>query len=64
MDTDQVLDLFTVSSAQDDESEAKAKKAMGGPISQKNLLEGLEDLPAEGEYADLDAAKFAASLNK
>jgi TATA-binding protein-associated factor len=65
MDTDQILDLFTVSSGQDDEAEAKKKaKETGGPVSQRNLLEGLEDLPAEGEYADLDAAKFAASLSK
>jgi TATA-binding protein-associated factor len=66
MDTDQILDLFAVSSAAEDEENQKKKAAAAkeGPVSQKNVLQGLEDLPTESEYADLDAAKFAASLTR
>ena len=62
MDTDQVLDLFSVSAADGEPSSSSKKKAISGPISQKALLDGLGELQETDDYADFDAAKFAASL--
>jgi TATA-binding protein-associated factor len=65
MDTDLVLDLFKRTS--DDEDAAAARKRAtetSGPVSQKNVLQGLEDLPAEEEYEGLDLSSFMGSLKK
>ncbi|KAI6038454.1 hypothetical protein EDC04DRAFT_2695399 [Pisolithus marmoratus] len=63
MDTDLVLDLFRRTSEEEDAA-AAAKKARdtSGPVSQKNILQGLEDLPAEQEYEGLDLSSFMGSL--
>ena len=52
MDTDLVLDLFKRTTEEEDAAAAKKRKENGksGKLSQKNILEGLEDLPAEEEY--------------
>ncbi|EJD46099.1 SNF2 superfamily chromatin remodeling protein [Auricularia subglabra TFB-10046 SS5] len=65
MDTDQVLDLFA-RTTDDEEAAAKRKKEKEkeGPVSQKSVLEGLEDLPAEDEYQELDLASFMGSLGR
>ncbi|BGP14619.1 TATA-binding protein-associated factor mot1 [Rhodosporidiobolus nylandii] len=55
--TDQILDLFQVSDA----PPAPAAPTGDKPMSQKAILESLEDLP-EDEYGDLDLASFTASL--
>ncbi|KAF8558525.1 hypothetical protein OG21DRAFT_1504270 [Imleria badia] len=67
MDTDLVLDLFRRTSEEEDASAAAKKKAKemkdtAGSVSQKNLLQGLEDLPAEDEYESLDLSSFMGSL--
>ncbi|GAA6038936.1 hypothetical protein JCM8097_000582 [Rhodosporidiobolus ruineniae] len=57
--TDQILDLFQVS----DVAPASAAAPSGDkPMSQKAILESLEELPADSEYGDLDLASFTASL--
>ena len=66
MDTDLVLDLFRRTSEEEDAlAAAKVKaKELSGPISQKNLLQGLEDLPGEDEYQGLDISSFMGSLGR
>jgi len=66
MDTDLVLDLFKRTTEEEDAAAARKKKAAEstGPASQKNVLEGLEDLPAEEEYEGLDLSTFMDSLNR
>ena len=66
MDTDLVLDLFRRTSEEEDAAAAAKKKAKeaSGPVSQKNVLSGLEDLPAEEEYQGLDLTSFMVSLGK
>jgi hypothetical protein len=54
MSTDLVLDLFKRSP----EDEAKKKKSAEGGGGSKHILAGLEDLPAEGEYDNLDLSSF------
>lgn len=61
MDTDLVLDLFQRTEGSD-LPKKREKKEPSGPTSQKHLLEGLEDLPAEEEYASLDLKSFMGSL--
>lgn len=61
MDTGQVLDLFSVSTGAEPETEDKTKKN-DMPASQKNVLEGLEDLPPENEYESLDVDNFIGNL--
>ncbi|GAA5821317.1 hypothetical protein JCM11251_004568 [Rhodosporidiobolus azoricus] len=56
--TDQILDLFQVSDVETPSSAPSSDK----PMSQKAILESLEDLPADDEYGDLDLASFTASL--
>jgi len=64
MDTDLVLDLFRRTSEEEDAAVAANKaKQTSGPISQKNLLLGLEDLP-EDEYEGLDLTAFLGSLGE
>ncbi|KAF9483874.1 SNF2 superfamily chromatin remodeling protein [Pholiota conissans] len=66
MDTDLVLDLFRRTSEEEDAiATAKAKaKEQAGSVSQKNVLQGLEDLPAEDEYEGLDLSSFMGSLRR
>jgi TATA-binding protein-associated factor len=67
MDTDLVLDLFKRTSEEEDaaaaaKKKAKEKKDTAGPVNQKNFLQGLEDLPTEDEYENLDLSRFMGSL--
>ncbi|KIJ17139.1 hypothetical protein PAXINDRAFT_130724 [Paxillus involutus ATCC 200175] len=66
MDTDLVLDLFRRTSEEEDVAAAKKKakeaKDLSGPVNQKNVLQGLEDLPAGDEYEGLDLSSFMGSL--
>lgn len=67
MDTDLVLDLFRRTSQEEDaaataKKKAKETKDSAGPVGQKNLLQGLEDLPTEDEYEGLDLSSFMGSL--
>ncbi|GJJ12235.1 hypothetical protein Clacol_006476 [Clathrus columnatus] len=62
MDTDLVLDLFQRTDGSDTATKKKERKEAAGSISQKHVLEGLEDLPEEEEYSSLDLADFMGSL--
>lgn len=62
MDTDLVLDLFRRTT---EEHDAKRKEtANTGPVSQKNVLEGLEELHGEEEYEDLELSNFMDSIGR
>jgi len=66
MDTDLVLDLFKRTTEEEDAAVAAKKKAkeLSGPVNQKNVLQGLEDLPPEQEYEGLDLSSFLGSLGR
>lgn len=66
MDTDLVLDLFRRTSEEEDSAAAAKLKAkeQSGPVTQKSVLQGLEDLPAEEEYEGLDLSSFMSSLGR
>lgn len=65
MDTDLVLDLFKRTTEEEDALIATKKKAKeSGTVSQKNVLQGLEDLPPEDEYEGLDLSSFMGSLGR
>lgn len=64
MDTDLVLDLFRRTSEEEDAAAKKKTKEASGPVSQKNVLDGLEDLPPEEEYQSLDFSSFMGSLGR
>lgn len=65
MDTDLVLDLFKRTSEEEDAAAAKKKeKEKNGHVSQKNILDGLEDLPAEEEYDNLNLSSFMGTLGR
>ncbi|KAJ1310135.1 hypothetical protein OPQ81_006880 [Rhizoctonia solani] len=69
MDTDQVLDLFKRTTEEEDAAAAAKKReekkaAAGGPVSQKHILEGLEDLPGEDEYSSLGLDNFMDSIKQ
>ncbi len=65
MDTDLVLDLFRHTTEEDDAAAAMKKaKETSKPITQKNVLQGLEDLSTEEEYEGLDISSFMGSLSK
>jgi TATA-binding protein-associated factor len=66
MDTDQVLDLFKRTSEEEDAAARKKRddKKAAGPVSQKHILEGLEDLPGEDEYSGLGLDNFMDSLKQ
>jgi TATA-binding protein-associated factor len=65
MDTDRVLDLFKRTTDEEDAAAASKKaKEAAGPVTQKNVLQGLEDLPAEEEYQELDLSSFMGSLGR
>lgn len=62
MGTDLVLDLFKRTTAEEDAAAKKKRHDDSGPVSQKNLLDGLEDIPPEDEYEGLDLSSFMGSL--
>lgn len=65
MDTDLVLDLFRRTTQEEDVASASKKtKDASKPITQKNVLQGLEDLPTEDEYEGLDLSSFMGSLGR
>ncbi|CAE6462717.1 unnamed protein product [Rhizoctonia solani] len=69
MDTDQVLDLFKRTTEEEDAAAAAKKReekraAAGGTVSQKHILEGLEDLPGEDEYSSLGLDNFMDSIKQ
>jgi TATA-binding protein-associated factor len=65
MDTDLVLDLFRRTTEEEDAAALRKKaKETSKPATQKNVLQGLEDLPSEGEYEGLDLSSFMGSLGK
>ncbi len=61
-----MLDLFKRTSEQEDVAAAtkKDKDATGAPLGQKNILRGLEDLPSEEEYQELDLKSFMGSIGR
>lgn len=61
-----MLDLFRRTSEEEDASGAvkKSAKEATGPTSQKNMLQGLEDLPPEEEYEGLDLKTFMSSIDR
>ncbi|KDQ06750.1 hypothetical protein BOTBODRAFT_39402 [Botryobasidium botryosum FD-172 SS1] len=64
MDTDLVLDLFRRTTEEEDAKKKKKQQDPSRPVNQKNLLEGLEDLPAEDEYEGLDLSSFLGSIGR
>ncbi|KAK0458447.1 SNF2 superfamily chromatin remodeling protein [Desarmillaria tabescens] len=64
MDTDLVLDLFRRTTQEEDAAAKKKAKEASGPVSQKNILNGLEDLPPEEEYQGLDLSTFMDSIGR
>lgn len=66
MDTDRVLDLFKRTTEDEDAALARKRneKKQNGSSTQRNVLEGLEDLPAEEEYEDLSLSSFMGSLRR
>ncbi|KAF7294767.1 TBP associated factor [Mycena indigotica] len=66
MDTDLVLDLFRRTGEEEEAAAAAKRKAKesSGPVNQKHLLQGLEELPAEDEYQGLDLSSFMGSIGR
>ena len=67
MDTDLVLDLFKRTTEEEDAAAAAKKKdkdSGGAPPGQRNVLRGLEDLPPEEEYQELDLKSFMGSIGR
>jgi TATA-binding protein-associated factor len=66
MDTDLVLDLFKRTGEEEDALAANKKKLKesSSTVSQKNVLQALQDLPAEDEYDALDLSSFMSSLGR
>ena len=69
MDTDLVLDLFKRTTEEEDAAAAAKKKDKDGaggsaPFGQRNVLRGLEDLPPEEEYQELDLKSFMGSIGR
>ena len=66
MDTDLVLDLFKRTTEEEDAAAAKKKDkdVSGAPPGQRNVLRGLEDLPPEEEYQELDLKSFMGSIGR
>ena len=62
MDTDLVLDLFKRTTDEEDAA-AKKKRTQEGRVTQKSVLEGLEDLPPEDEY-NFDLSTFLGTLER
>jgi TATA-binding protein-associated factor len=64
MDTDQVLDLFRRTTEEEDAAQAAKKaKESSKPLTQKDLLAQLEDLPEE-QYEGLDLSSFMTSIGR
>lgn len=63
MDTDLVLDLFKRTTEEEDAAAKKKKAAEKGPVTTKNVLDGLDDLPPEEEY-NFDLTSFLGTLGK
>lgn len=59
MDTDQILDLFQVGGT----GKGEGKKS-DTPQTQKEILDGLEELWDESQYDDFDTDAFLASQQK
>ena len=64
MDTDLVLDLFRHTSVDEDGPRTKNNDQHATASPHKNILSGLEDLPAEEEYQDLDLSSFMTSIGR
>jgi TATA-binding protein-associated factor len=65
MDTDLVLDLFRHTTAEEDgSSRKKDADNQGIATPHKNILGGLEDLPTEEEYQDLDLSSYMSSIGR
>ena len=73
MDTDLVLELFKHTTDEEDARNAKkrADKGRSGSMSgggglpgKSNILDGLEDLPAEEEYDALNLSSYMSSLGR
>jgi TATA-binding protein-associated factor len=65
MDTDLVLDLFRHTTTEEDGPSAKKNIDQQGTAgSHKNVLGGLEDLPAEEEYQELDLSSYMTSIGR
>lgn len=64
MDTDLVLDLFRRTTEQEDAVMSQKRKEKTDHTSQKHILEGLDDLPAEEEYDSLNLSSFMASIGQ
>lgn len=64
METGFVLDLFKRTTDEDARAVGKQreKKESAGPLNSKRVLQGIGDLPSEGEYQGLDLAHFMESL--
>ena len=62
MDTDLVLDLFKRTTEEEDAA-AKKRRAHDAPVTQKSVLDGLDDLPPESEY-DFDFSTFLGTLGR
>ncbi|TYJ54026.1 hypothetical protein B9479_005360 [Cryptococcus floricola] len=59
MNTGEVLDLFSVSA---EGQPAKTKAANPGSVSMSKMLEELDDLPPEDEYAELSLTNFMSKV--
>nr|XP_031860125.1 uncharacterized protein CI109_004490 [Kwoniella shandongensis]KAA5527197.1 hypothetical protein CI109_004490 [Kwoniella shandongensis] len=59
MNTGEVLDLFKVSA---EGEPVKPKPAGSGPTSMSKMLEGLDDLPPDDEYAELSLDNFLSKV--
>ncbi|WVQ74752.1 hypothetical protein IAR50_004357 [Cryptococcus sp. DSM 104548] len=59
MNTGEVLDLFSVSA---EGQPAKAKTTNPGSVSMSKMLEELDDLPPEDEYAELSLTNFMSKV--
>lgn len=66
MDTDLVLDLFRHTTTEEEGPGTKKRdgdqQGTAGP--HKNILSGLEDLPTEEEYQDLDLSSYMSSIGR
>ncbi|CAG8745338.1 10452_t:CDS:1, partial [Acaulospora colombiana] len=70
MDTEQILDLFNVTSDKSGQKSANNSSVNNGglgskgkKISTKNVLDGLENLWDDSQYEDLNLDNFIESLN-
>jgi len=64
MDTDLVLDLFRHTTTEEDGPSAKKNIDQQGTAGPKNVLGGLEDLPTEEEYQELDLSSYMTSIGR